>query len=35
MADTRYSIRPDYTGPYAALSLGLTLLKKSKANTWS
>jgi hypothetical protein len=34
-ADIRYTIKPEYTGPFAALSLGLTLLRKSKANTWA
>lgn len=33
MADVKYVIKPEYMGPLAALSLGLTLLRKSKANT--
>jgi hypothetical protein len=35
MAETRYTIRSEYTGAWAALSLGVALLRKSKANTWS
>jgi hypothetical protein len=35
LADIRYVIKPEFTGPLAALSLGLTLLRKSKANIWA